>query len=282
MRAVPLLSQRYINVGRGFLALVGLTIALMSSDLTLNTLSTDNPVLVSVNQHSIGLQQLNFAAQRLTGASADTLDSEQKNTIVKLLIDEELLLQRAELLGIASADPGIRKALARAVIDKTADEFLAQPIAPQQLEDFYLQYQMLFTQPMRIRLQAYKFVDLAKAQQAFESHPELTKQISMLPPSALPVHMLRRYLGIKLTDIALRLEVGETSRPISQPDGVYLLTIVERQPEQPLPFAQVRPQVEAEYLRRGRDAALQNQLIALRQQADIRINQAQVNKADNE
>lgn len=138
MRAVPLLSQRYINVGRGFLSLAGLTIALMSSDLTLNTLSTDNPVLVSVNQHSIGLQQLNFAAQRLTGASADTLDSEQKNTIVKLLIDEELL-QRAELLGIASADPGIRKALARAVIDKTADEFLAQPIAPQQLKDFYLQ-----------------------------------------------------------------------------------------------------------------------------------------------
>ena len=168
------------------------------------------------------------------------------------------------------------------MIDKAADEFLAQPIAPQQLKDFHLKHQMLFTQPMRIKLQAYKFVDLAKAQQAFESDPQLTKQISMLPPSALPVHMLRRYLGSRLTDIALSLEVGETSRPISQPDGVYLLTIVERQPEQPLPFAQVRPQVEAEYLRRGRDAALQNQLIALRQQADIRINQAQVNKADNE
>jgi parvulin-like peptidyl-prolyl isomerase len=282
MSAVSLTPQRYAIVGRGFLALAGLTIALMGSDLTFNALGTNNNVLVLVNQQPISLQQLNFAAQRLTGASADTLDNEQKNIIVKLLIDEELLLQRAELLGIACADPGIRKALARAVIDKTADEFLAQPIAPQQLKDFHLKHQMLFTQPMRIKLQAYKFVDLAKAQQAFESDPELTKQISMLPPSALPVHMLRRYLGIKLTDIALRLEVGETSRPISQPDGVYLLTIVERQPEQPLPFAQARPQVEAEYQRRGRDAALQKQLIALRQQADIRINQAQVNKADNE
>ena len=282
MSAVLLLPQRLINLSRGLLALAGLTIALMSSNLTLNTLSTNNPGLVSVNQYSIGLQQLNVAAQRLTGASADTLDSEQKNTIIKLLIDEELLLQRAEFLGIPGADPGIRKALARAVIDNTADELLAQPIASQQLKDFYLQYQKLFTQPMRIRLQAYKFVDLAKAQQAFESDSELTKQISMLPPSALPVHMLRRYLGGRLTDIALSLEVGETSRPISHQDGIYLITVVERQPEQSLPFIQVRPQVEAEYQRRGRDAALQKQLIALRQKADIRINQAQVKKAANE
>ena len=86
MSAVPLLPQRFINLSRGLLALAGLTIALMSSDLTLNTLSTNNPELVSVNQHSIGLQQLNFAAKRLTGALADTLDIEQKNTIIKLLI----------------------------------------------------------------------------------------------------------------------------------------------------------------------------------------------------
>lgn len=275
MSAVPLISQRYVNVGRGFLALAGLTIALMGSDLTFNTLNSNNNVLVSVNQQPIGLQQLNFAARRLTGATADTLDSQQKSTIIKLLIDEELLLQRAESLGIASADPGIRKALARAVIDQTTKEFLDKPITEQQLQDFYFGYQHLFTQPLRIQLQAYKYSQLEAAQQALKSDPQLANQLSVLPLSALPVHMLRRYVGNRLTNIALKLEVGEISRPISQPDGVYLLALTDKQPEQALPFAQVRGQVDAEYRRRGRDGALKTQLAELRQQATININHEQ-------
>lgn len=275
MSAVPLLPQRFVNLSRGLLALAGLTIALMGSDLRFNIFNTDNNSLVSVNQQPISLQQLNFAAQRLTGASADSLDAKQKNTIIKLLIDEEVLLQRAESLDIAHSDPGIRKALARAVINQTADDFLTQTIAPQQLQDFYLEHKTLFAQPERIQLQVYKFAELAMAQQAIASNQSLTDQGSVLPPSALPIHMLRRYLGNSLTDIALTLEAGEKSQPISQPDAVYVLNIIDRQPQQLRPFEQIRSQVEAEYRRRGRDTALQTQLAALRQQAKIIINHRQ-------
>ncbi len=282
MSAVPLLFQRYASSGRGLLALAGLSIALMGSNLTLNTQSTDNHVLVSVNQQPISLKQLNFAAKRLTGASADSLDREQQTTIIKLLIDEELLLQRAESLGIASADPGIRKALTGAVIDQTATEFLAQPIAPQQLKNFYRQHQALFTQPLRIHLHAYKFTDTAMAQQALKSDQLPTNRLSTLPPSALPAHMLRRYLGNQLTDIALTLELGETSRPVLRPDGVYLLTLIDKQPQQLTPFGKVRTQVDAEYRRRGRETALQSQLTTLRKKAKISVNYALLSKADYE
>ena len=265
----------YINVGRSFLALAGLTIALMGSSLNFDSLTVSSNELVLVNQRPISLKQLNFAAQRLTGASADTLDHEQKHTIVKLLIDEELLIQRAESLGIASVDPGIRKALARTVINQTTQEFLDNPISEQQLQNYYLSHQSLFTQPLRIKLKAYKFDRLAKASQAFEFDPQLANQPSVLPSSALPVHMVRRYLGNKLTNIALNLEAGQTSSPISQPDGVYLLTLIDRHPEQTPPFTQVRSQIEAEYKRRGRDTALQLKLATLRRQAVIEINHEQ-------
>ena len=138
MSAVAPIFQYPLNAGRALIALVGLSIALIGSDLDLKSKSAADNVLVSVNQQPITFQQLNFASRRITGSSAEKLDAEQKNTIVKLLIDEELLLQRAELLGIASADPGIRKALARAVISQTVTEFLDRPIDEQQLQTFYL------------------------------------------------------------------------------------------------------------------------------------------------
>ena len=279
MSTVLSIPTCYINVGRSLLALAGLTIALMGSHLTFGTLSDNRNVLVSVNQQPISLQQLNFAAYRLTGASADTLEPEQKKTIIKLLIDEELLLQRAESLGIASADPGIRKALAQTVIDQTTQEFLDKPITQQQLQNFYRRHQSLFTQPLRIKLKAYKFDKPAKTAQTLEFDPQLGHQLSMLPESLLPVHVLQRYLGNRLTNIALSLPVGQTSRPISQPDGVYLLHLVAKQPERPLTFAQARTQIEAEYKRRGRDTALQKKLVTLRQQADIRINHERHAKA---
>ena len=276
MSAATPIFQYSLNAGRSLIALAGLSIALIGSDLDFQSIPAADNVLVSVNQQPITVQQLNFAAQRITGSSAEKLDEEQKNTIVKMLIDEELLLQRAELLGIASADPGIRKALARAVISQTVTEFLDRPIDEQQLQTFYLEYRALFAQPLRLELQAYKFERMEQAQQAFASAEIPAHQPSLLPASALPAHMLRRYLGNPLADIALTLTEGETTAPIQRPDGVYLLHLIAKQPEQISALTEVRPQVEAEYRRRGRDMALQTRLVTLRQQAQITVDSDQL------
>ena len=276
MSAATPIFQYSLNAGRALIALAGLSIALIGSDLDFKSIAATDNILVSVNQQPITVQQLNFAAQRITGSSAEKLNTEQKNTIVKLLIDEELLLQRAELLGIASADPGIRKALARAVISRTVTEFLDRPIDEQQLHTFYLEHRALFSQPLRLELQAYQFEHLEQAQQAFASAEIPTEQRSLLPASALPAHMLRRYLGNPLADIALTLAPGETSMPIQRPDGVYLLHLTAKQPERLSPLTEVRPQVEAEYRRRGRDMALQTRLVTLRQQAQITVDRDQL------
>jgi hypothetical protein len=263
--------RRYANTFRGLMALAGLAIALLSSDLNIPSFADNHNMLVSINQQPITLQQLNFASQRLTGTPADTLTPEQKNTIVSLLMDEELLLQRAELLGIAGTDPGVRKALARAVINQAVANVFTQPISPEQLEAFYRAHQTLFIQPLRMTLQAYRYTSLKEAQLALAATVPITDRASVLPLSPMPLHMLRRYLGSALTDSALLLRAGQTSAPIMRPEAVYLLRMIAVQAEKILPLSEVQLQVEAEYRRRGRDTALDTILRELRQQAQITV-----------
>ena len=253
------------------MALAGLAIALLSSDLNIPSFADNHNMLVSINQQPITLQQLNFASQRLTGTPADTLTPEQKNTIVSLLMDEELLLQRAELLGIAGTDPGVRKALARAVINQAVANVFTQPISPEQLEAFYRDHQTLFVQPLRMTLQAYRYASLKEAQLALAAAAPFQDRASLLPLSPMPLHMLRRYLGSALTDSALLLRAGQTSVPIIRPEAVYLLRMIAVQAEKILPLSEVQLQVEAEYRRRGRDTALDTILRELRQQAQITV-----------
>jgi len=253
------------------MALAGLAIALLSPGLNIPSFSENHDTLVSINQQPITLQQLNFASQRLTGTPADTLTPKQKNTIVTLLMDEELLLQRAELLGISGADPGVRKSLVRAVIKQAVAKVLTQPIDAKQLEVFYRAHKALFVQPLRITLQAYRYPSLKEAQLALAAAVPFQNRASLVPMSPLPLHMLRRYLGSILTDSALGLTAGQTSAPIMRPDGVYLLRMVAVQVEKILPLSEVQLQVEAEYRRRGRDTALDTILRELRQQAQITV-----------
>ena len=261
--------RRYTNTFRGLMALAGLAIALLSSGLNIPSFSENYDTLVSINQQPITLQQLNFASLRLTGTPADTLRHEQKNTIVTLLMDEELLLQRAELMGIAGTDPGVRKALARAVINQAVANVLTQPISPEQLEAFYRAHKTLFIQPLRMTLQAYRYTSLKEAQLALAATVPFQDRASLVPVSPMPLHMLRRYLGGTLTDSALALTAGQTSAPMIRPDGVYLLRMLAVQAEKILPLSEAQLQVEAEYRRRGRDAALDTMLRELRQQAQI-------------
>jgi len=263
--------RHYTNTFRGLMALAGLAIALLSSGLNITSFSENHDTLVSINQQPITLQQLNFASQRLTGAPADTLTPEQKNTIITLLVDEELLLQRAELLGISGADSGVRKSLVRAVIKQAVANVLIQPIDAEQLEAFYRAHKALFVQPLRITLQAYRYTSLKEAQLALAAAVPFQDRASLLPVSPMPLHMLRRYLGGTLTDSALALTAGQTSAPMIRPDGVYLLRMLAVQAEKILPLSEAQLQVEAEYRRRGRDTALDTMLRELRQQAQITV-----------
>jgi hypothetical protein len=275
-------SQLRALCGRGIFALLGITLALLGSGL-LETRDQANDVLVWVNQYPITAEQLAFVSQRLADASPDELGTEQRQSILNLLVDEELLLQRAESLGFQNADPGIRKALVQAVIDRVVADFLSQPVDTRQLRHFFQQHRAVFERPLRIAVDVLRFESSLEAERA---HAALmagadfadigntfeAEILSYLPSSPLPAHMLRRYLGSTLTNSALTLNQGEISNPIQRPDGAYLLRARQVTPVAVPKFDEVRVHVESEYRRRGRDKALDDTLVDLWNQADIEIN----------
>jgi hypothetical protein len=202
--------------------------------------------------------------------------------LLQRLIDDELILQRAEELGILQADPGIRKLLARSAIDTVVRESQAVLIKEPELIAFYNDHQAVFQQPQRITLQAAQFDDLGMAnisRNAVLLGDSLKKTVSLgggkilpIPVSPLPKHMLIRYLGISLTDLALGLSATQISQPIVQGDNIYLLQVIENQPATLMPFEQVRETVMTELVSRQRRDSLTTTLEELKQTASIQLN----------
>ena len=84
----------------------------------------------------------------------------------QLLIDQELLLARAEALGLTATDPGLRKVMAAAAIDQITNNFLQQPVTETQLREFYQTYGSIFEQPKKIAAHALRLTDKASIRQA--------------------------------------------------------------------------------------------------------------------
>jgi hypothetical protein len=270
------------NSVRASIGLLGLLLLLVGSNTQLNWRNQPIDTVVLVNQQPVTESALKFARQRSDRFMIDVPVQDRDKQLLQRLIDDELILQRAEELGILRADPGIRKLLARSAINTVVRESQALLIKEPQLIAFYNNHQAVFQKPQRITLQAAQFDDLEMAnisRNAVLLGDSLKKTVSLvggkilpIPVSPLPKHMLIRYLGISLTDLALGLSATQISQPILQGDNIYLLHVVENQPATLMPFKQVRETVMTELISRQRRDSLTMTLEELKQTASIQLN----------
>ena len=270
------------NSVRASIGLLGLLLLLVGSNTQINWQNQPIDTVVLVNQQPVTESALKFARQRSGRFMIDVPVQDRDKQLLQRLIDDELILQRAEELGILQADPGIRKLLARSAIDTVVRESQALLIKEPELIAFYNDHQAVFQQPQRITLQAAQFDDLEMAnisRNAVLLGDSLKKTVSLgggkilpIPVSPLPKHMLIRYLGISLTDLALGLSATQISQPIVQGDNIYLLQVIENQPATLMPFEQVRETVMTELVSRQRRDSLTTTLEELKQTASIQLN----------
>ena len=270
------------NSVRASIGLLGLLLLLVGSNTQINWQNQPIDTVVLVNQQPVTESALKFARQRSGRFMVDVPFQDRDKQLLQRLIDDELILQRAEELGILQADPGIRKLLARSAIDTVVRESQALLIKEPELIAFYNDHQAVFQQPQRITLQAAQFDDLGMAnisRNAVLLGDSLKKTVSLgggkilpIPVSPLPKHMLIRYLGISLTDLALGLSATQISQPIVQGDNIYLLQVIENQPATLMPFEQVRETVMTELISRQRRDSLTTTLEELKQTASIQLN----------
>ena len=270
------------NSVRASIGLLGLLLLLVGSNTQISWQNQPIDTVVLVNQQPVTESALKFARQRSGRFMIDVPVQDRDKQLLQRLIDDELILQRAEELGILQADPGIRKLLARSAIDTVVRESQAVLIKEPELIAFYNDHQAVFQQPQRITLQAAQFDNLEMAnisRNAVLLGDSLKKTVSLvggkilpIPVSPLPKHMLIRYLGISLTDLALGLSATQISQPIVQGDNIYLLQVIENQPATLMPFEQVRETVMTELISRQRRDSLTTTLEELKQTASIQLN----------
>jgi hypothetical protein len=270
------------NSVRASIGLLGLLLLLVGSNTQISWQNQPIDTVVLVNQQPVTESALKFARQRSDRFMIDVPFQDRDKQLLQRLIDDELILQRAEELGILQADPGIRKLLARSAIDTVVRESQAVLIKEPELIAFYNYHQAVFQQPQRITLQAAQFDDVEMAnisRNAVLLGDSLKKTVSLrggkilpIPASPLPKHMLIRYLGISLTDLALGLSATQISQPIVQGDNIYLLQVIENQPATLMPFEQVRETVMTELSSRQRRDSLTTTLEELKQTASIQLN----------
>ena len=272
------------NIARASIGLFGLLLLLAGSNTQINWLHQPADTIVLVNQQPVTETALRVARQRSGMLTADISTQGRDQQLLQRLIDDELILQRAEELGILQADPGIRKLLARSAIETVVSKSQALPVTESELVAFYDNHQAVFQQPQRITLQSAQFDDVKTAnttRKAVLLGQSLKKAASStgaemlpIPLSPLPKHALIRYLGASLTDLALTLSTMEVSQPIIRGDSVYLLQVFENQLTTLMPLEQVRETAMTELKIRQRRDSLATTLAELKQQASIQFNLA--------
>ena len=221
--------------------------------------------------------------------------AEEQRRVLDRMIEEELLVQRGLELGLARYDRRVRSDLVSAVIAAVASDAEVQEPSEAELKEFYAEQSDFFTQPGRLRVRQIFFKapardrgtdrETAAAERAAEARERLERgedlesvrrslgdrEILEVPDALLPAAKLREYLGPTAVRRALDLEVGAVSEPIRSGTGLHVLQLVAREPDRTPPYAELAPQVRAEWRRRAGDRALRAYLDEMRRRADVEV-----------
>jgi parvulin-like peptidyl-prolyl isomerase len=228
----------------------------------------------------------------LAGFASDSrnpIDDEVRRHILDRMIEEELLVQRALALGLATVDRRVRADLTSSLIESVVSGAEEREPENDELRSFYAEEAAFFARPGRYRVDQILFripyeddgqnaLERARAARAelvagvpFEEVAERLgdEEISPLPNTLLPAMKLREYIGPTALGAVMELETGETSLPVRSGIGIHLLRLTDSLPSTSLPFEEIEDQVRREYIRRTGDRALRSYLEQLRAESDV-------------
>lgn len=213
------------------------------------------------------------------------IDEGTRRRVLERMIDEELLVQQALALGLASADRRVRGELVSGLVDSIVAGAEREPPSAEAVERHYRSHLDFFTRPGRQRVETLFFglrresprrrAEAARERLVRGEEREAVARaladppVLRLPDDLLPVTKLRDYLGPAVVEALGTLEVGVWSAPLETAEGWRLVRVVEREPEQAPPFEEIEAIVRSDLVRRRGDAALREYLDALRDQTSI-------------
>lgn len=202
-----------------------------------------------VNERLISRESWLRAVTAVASERRTPLTPADHRHILDRLVDEELLVQHGLALGLAERDRRLRGQLVSEVL-VAATATIPEPDEAQ-LRAFHDAHRDRFTTPGRLRVAA--------------TRADGRPVVPPVPDALLPPAKLREYVGPRLTEAALALEVGQSSAP----QGEVVLRVVEKEPPHTPAFDEVREEVRAEARRRAEEAAVRKLLGELRGDGDV-------------
>jgi parvulin-like peptidyl-prolyl isomerase len=282
-------ARRWLALG----AATGMVLAIASLLSSSDSASLPDGIVARVNGVPIHQPVYERTVAGLAGDRRSPLTPDDRRHVLDRLIDEELLVQYGQSLGLARSDRRIRGDFVSAVIAAQVASVDGSPPSLAEMEAFYRENRDFFRPPERLRVRSLWIrsdslrTEAEAVRRAREASERLRAgedfdavaaewgdvEIAPLPDGPLPAAKLREYVGPTALATARSLEVGEISEPIVTAGGVRILLLLAKSvPEDP-PLSEVESEVRSEMIRRAGDDALRQLLADLR--ADGRVDIAE-------
>ena len=246
-------------------------------------------VIARVNDRVIRSDRYERAWRRVASDKRNPMGDADRARILRRLIEEELLIQRGEAIGLVESDSAVRKAISGAMIQSIVAESEAALPDTAALRAFYQQNRRYFAPPGTLHVRQIFFqrrpgegvFDLrARARAArdaigqglaFADARERYGEVPVveIPDAALPANKLRQYVGPTGVERVLALEPLEVSEPVESGAEIRLFQLVAATSAGSPPFEEVRDRVESAFRRDAGDRALRENLEWLWREADI-------------
>jgi len=246
-----------------------------------------------VNQKGVLLSDLIAQVENATMKRFDEATPEEKRRVLRSMIDEELLVQRAMLLDLPETTIEVREAMQQGVEAQVAEPYWALPPSDAELRAYYDKTRSEYTNdgtmvvhdlvmhvggfqnanqstPQALsdaaeavyRLRSGASVDYAKEHYGFVDS-------NRLPAVEELDFVVKMRLGDKLFEAASALGNGEISDPVIDDDGVHVLVMDVRRPASIADFTSVRDKVYQAYRRAQGERATAENVQLLRSQAQV-------------
>ena len=198
-----------------------------------------------------------------------------KNYVLERMIEEELLIIRANELGLFENNQIVRGSIIQQMIKLIISENYLESVEEETLRKFYEQNIGFFSSASRLRLQQIYFSNLSgdskeRSDEAFEylkegaSYDEVSKMADQsaltIPNSMMNLSKVREYIGPTLMNLARRLEPGEFSVPMEVAGGHKIIYLFDKELSEPEEFDSIQPKILKEYQRRRDDNSLREYL----------------------
>ena len=293
MSAPQSVSQRWVLLGAIAAMVVGMVLAW--SQLAVQWGQGLPPQLAAkVGEQWLTKEELQRTINGVNSGRREALSPAQEQEVLTRLVNDLLLLQYGQDLGLVTSDPKVRKPLVQSVLGMIRANAKAEPVNDAEARDWFAQHQVLFQHEGKYQVRYFRVLNRAPQtdgdkvalanshalrqqllQQGSAGEAQLSswqaERVSYLPTAPLPPNKLRDYLGQVLAEAVIELQGIGVTPPIAINSGYAVLQVLAFQPAGVPPYGEIKTQVVAEMQRQAGEQALASLLAELRADYEVQL-----------